>query len=179
MIRTKVCTLAIIALLAGLCVGRDMAAPAQSGLVVGAPELQVTVATPEGGVWMLRDKSSALEVVLGNLTGKPMELYQSWNSWGYFNLTLEWEADGKKGTVTPVGRGWTKNFPSTTTVPAGGVMVRSVDIGGDWTGWPELKDGMKLTLRAVYDSKENGGQGWVGTTESEPVTIGVRDVRTP
>jgi hypothetical protein len=143
-----------------------------------APEIKVMVAVPEGSAWVLRDEKSAVAVVLEDISGKPLSLYQSWNSWGYDNVRLEWETAGKKGTVTASDRAWTKNFPSTTTVPAGGAMVREIDMGDSWVGWPELKEGMKLTLRAVYESKQEGG-GWRGKAESEPVTVEVRDFRKP
>lgn len=143
-----------------------------------APEIRVVVATPEGGGWMVRDEKSAVEVVVENVSGKPLSLYQSWNSWGFDNVRLEWEVGGKTGTVTAMDRSWSKNFPSTTTVPPGGAIVRQVDIGNMWFGWPALKEGMKLNLRAVYESKQEGG-GWLGKAESEPVTVDVRDFRKP
>ncbi|HVS73754.1 MAG TPA: hypothetical protein VHQ47_21205 [Phycisphaerae bacterium] len=158
-----------------LCVGQDGAVRGE-GAATMAAELRVMVAVPEGGVW---DDSRPIEVVLENVTGKPMELFQSWNSWGYSNVRLEWEAEGQRGTVKRVARAWSANFPSTTTVPAGGAMVREVTMGDNWTGWPALKSGMKLTVRAMYESNQKGGKGWLGEAESEAVTMEVGGAAKP
>lgn len=72
-----------------------------------------------------------INVVLQNTSDKPIRVYQDWNSWGYYNLTLQiTSVDGKKlDKPLNIGRGpgmWLANTASTDIIEAGQAMVREV-----------------------------------------------------
>jgi hypothetical protein len=142
--------------------------------------LKVILATPERNIWQIADNQSHLTVILENTSDKPIELYDSWNSWGWYNVKLEWQTKDGKGTVRPVQRAWTQNSPTVTEVPPGGAIVREVDLGKDWRGWPPLLVGQTMTIHAIYESKDDGDTkklGWQGKVESPAITIDTRDNR--
>jgi hypothetical protein len=162
-----------------------------------APELKVIVAMP--GFFANRwkdhpndfrdwwpDRDRQIDVIILNVSNHPIDVYDRWSRSGYQDVRLEWQADGKSGTVSVVPLveiAW--NFPSLTTLDPGGAIVRSVAIDKDWKGWPAFRVGMVLTLRAVYqvppaskddlisDPRYEGAPlpGWSGKVTSAPLTL--------
>ena len=163
----------LIALLAVATYGcsANTAAPASAP----SSPIKVLLVVPEDNIWEIQNDQSHLDVAVENVSDAPIELYDGWNSWGWCNVSLEWEVDGAKGTVVhnPVHM-WSKNLPSTTMVPSGAVVIFPVSLERDWVGWPNFDvTTRKITVRAVYVSKEKG-PGWVGSGSSAPVTLTVR-----
>lgn len=113
-----------------------------------SPQLEMPVALPAelGGLKISiaptfrRPDSSAIElhkgdphinVVLQNVGDKPISLYEEWNSWGAFNLSLEISAIDGKPLEKPlvISKGmmvWLANLASTETLNVGAVAVREV-----------------------------------------------------
>ena len=126
-----------------------------------------------------------VDVVLENTSTHPIHIYESSNMWGYDIVRLEWQADGKTGTVSRVPvAAWSANAPSVITLAPGGATVRTVQLDKSWEGWPDFRSGMRLTLRAVYEQRAAGlrditspgterrfASGWVGKVSSAPVTL--------
>jgi hypothetical protein len=138
--------------------------------------IKLIIATPESGIWALDDEHSHLNVIVENVGTSTINVYDSWNSWGWDNLKLEWSANGKSGVVTRAARDWEKNFPSTTKLPPGGATIRSVSLDKTWEGWPLLTSDMKLTVRAIYEVKSSE-TAWQGKAISAPLTVKLNNRR--
>lgn len=106
-----------------------VALPAQlGGLKVS---IAPTYRNPNSPTIELHKGDPHINIVLQNVGDKPLSLYEEWNSWGAYNLTLEISAiDGKtldeplvisKGTMI-----WFANSPTTEMLEPGGVAVREV-----------------------------------------------------
>lgn len=70
-----------------------------------------------------------INVVLQNTSSKPIQIFQEWNSWGYYNLILEISAIDSKTMGVPlrIGRGagvWFANVPSSDIIGPGEAIVR-------------------------------------------------------
>ncbi len=80
-------------------------------------------------------------VVITNNTDKPINLWREWCSWGYYNLTFEaLDANGKKHTIAKGPMSWTRNFPSSMTIPPRkhrviDVYLNLVTAKGRGSGW--------------------------------------------
>src|SRR5215212_9498392 len=133
----------------------------QNPVSIDERAIKLIIATPESDTWALDDEHSHLDVIVENVGTTTINIYDSWNSWGWDNLKLEWSANGKSGEVTHAARDWPKNFPSTTQLPPGAARIRSVSLDKTWEGWPPLTSEMKLTVRAIYEvkSSETAWQG--------------------
>lgn len=145
-------------------------------------DFTLTIAVPmknEARVVYLNSGSNRIgfHVVLTNRSGKERRIWESWNSWGYFNLSFEWTGpDGKTVKVERGNRGWDKNFPSFLTLTPGEQHVFDVWFPGDWKNIPSaIKDGEEVTLRAVYATaadKDSAKAGvWSGTVRSPEVQV--------
>jgi len=124
---------------------------------------------------------SVLHVIIQNISQKPQGHFDEWNSWGYGNLTLQWtDAQGMKGTVTKVARGWDRNAPTTTLLQPGQVLVREISFDSKlWQGWPTINDQTKLTVKVTYHATseprlppaKGDEPGWTGSVTSKEQTI--------
>ena len=76
---------------------------------------------------------------------KDVEVYQDWNSWGWFarSFTATDKFDSKiKYELFRPRNVWAKNFPSTDKVKAGEVFVTDINLcDGTWSIEPRLKSG--------------------------------------
>ena len=100
----------------------------QSGLKIS---IAPTFRRPDDFSIELHQGDPHINIVLQNVSDKPLSIYEEWNSWGAYNLHLEINAiDGKtlpKPLVVSKGMmGWRANFPSTEMLDVGGVAVREV-----------------------------------------------------
>jgi hypothetical protein len=152
-----------------------------------ASELKVMIAIPDSSNgyrsdldhWW-PDQDRHIDVIIENISARPLNIYDSWNSWGFRNVRLEWQADGKSGTVMPPDHGFSMNSPTTTTLFPGCLTIRSVPWDEKSKEWPEFRNGMILTLRAVYE--EHRGDDfpitlptvWEGKEYSQPVTFDIQ-----
>src|SRR3954462_14116847 len=94
--------------------------------------IKIIIATPESGIRALDDEHSHLDVIVENVGTTTINIYDSWNSWGWDKLRLEWAVNGKSGVVTHAARDWEKNFLSTTPLSPGGATIRSVSLDKSW-----------------------------------------------
>jgi hypothetical protein len=163
--------LLVPSMIVGAAIAGNQNSPAKDDL-----SIKLIVAMPESGVWALDDENSHLDVIVENAGRTPIKVYDSWNSWGWDNLKLEWTANGKTGVVTHAARDWPKNFANTTPLQPGGATIRSVSLYKSWEGWPRLKDDMKLTIRAIYEVKTSDAT-WQGKAISAPITVEINDRR--
>ena len=152
----------------------------------GPAELTVAIAVPARGphqkgkpgprVIDIRQAQSHFHVVVTNTSGKPQRLWQTWNSWGYYNLRFEVaDAAGKVlYAIKKKPRAWTRNFPSWIELASGEPFV--MDVSFDRESWtlPFLKDKRQgefpLRMRAVFgnraDKQTEEHKVWTGEASS-------------
>ena len=100
--------------------------------------LTVAIAVPTTGqdeqgkplrVIALQNDQCHFHVVVINTSDKPLRLWETWNSWGYYNLRFEVaDSEGKiLYTIKKKSRFWTRNFASWFELAVGEPFVaRSV-----------------------------------------------------
>jgi hypothetical protein len=65
-----------------------------------------------------------LAIVIENTSRQAQGHFDEWNSWGYFNLALEWtDAQGKSGTVTKVPRRRTRFYDVIVAAPTSNTVT--------------------------------------------------------
>ncbi|MCW3072070.1 MAG: hypothetical protein JWO44_1960 [Bacteroidetes bacterium] len=98
-------------------------------------------------------------VLLQNNSGKPINIWQEWNSWGYFCLSFEVTyPDGTTEIASKTKRGWDKNFASAQTIAPGGYYVFDVTFDSKtWINSPLKKspDRTICKLKALYQVTES------------------------
>ncbi|MEO0472439.1 MAG: hypothetical protein AAF206_22640 [Bacteroidota bacterium] len=120
-----------------------------------------------------------LHVILTNLSRDTKRIWKDWNTWGYFNLRLEWmDAQGithKINRTTP--KAWDGDFPDFWTIPPGESLVLNVDMSsGRWNGFPDLYgESIPASLKAIYENKPDELSAdfgiWTGRMISSPVEV--------
>jgi hypothetical protein len=133
------------------------------------PTLRIRIAVPERGMVAARDKHSHFNVVIENVSDQPQKIVDEWNSWGYFDLRLEYTLpNGETRRMEKQDRGWDKNFLTTTTLKPGEVTVWDVALDDSvWTNLPVPKTGeAKVTIRAIFSQKEGVADAWHGEVTS-------------
>ncbi|UOQ71772.1 hypothetical protein [Hymenobacter cellulosilyticus] len=131
------------------------------------------------------DHTGCFYVLLTNTSERPVNLFEEWNSWGYFGLSFDLTyTDGRKVRAVKAGRGWDKNFASTVTIAPGGFFVFPVTfntdpkIGDVWQNSPRSKKingpGVSCRMRAVYSIESSREatehKAWTGTITSPEAT---------
>jgi hypothetical protein len=158
-----------------------------------SPQLSIAVAIPAND-WNLprsvrklafnkapRGGMPDFHVVITNVSGDPVHLWEEWCSWGHHNLSLELiGTDGGEVQCTKRKTAWTRNYPDDFLVEPGEHYV--IDVYFDSDNWREpafdkLKadnDGT-IGLRAVYqsDPDEFSAQHhvWTGRLVSEECRV--------
>jgi len=139
--------------------------------------LSIRVAVPERGTVSVGDGHPALNVVIENTSATPQGVIDEWNSWGYFNLTLEYTFPNgvRKSIVKKNDFAWTKNNLTFTTLQPGQCLVRDVFFDPKiWSGLPEVTKDTVVSVTASLKQEENGANIWHGSVQSAPVQVTVR-----
>jgi hypothetical protein len=117
-------------------------------------------------------------VVLTNTSKGPEPVWETWNSWGYRSILFELRLpDGTQRTVSKKQQVFTRNFPSTFSIPPGGHQVYPIQLDSSWDNLPAfLAAGQAtVTLKAIYEvvpSKDAGDlHVWIGRVESPSYTL--------
>lgn len=101
-----------------------------------AKELSVSIAVPARDSIRsidVRNPGSHFNVVVTNRTIRDLQLWETWNSWGYYNLSFEvLDEDGNvKYSITKRPRAWTINGPTWVVVRPGEHFNIPVDFDPD------------------------------------------------
>ncbi len=115
-------------------------------------------------------------MVVTNTSANPQRLWETWNSWGYYNLRFEVaDKDGNViSTIKKKPRAWTRNFPSWVELAPGEHLVLDVDFDRERWVLPFSKEKRQgqfsLSMRAVFEiaaDKETGvHKVWTGKISS-------------
>ena len=151
------------------------------------PVLSVNIAVPrtdgkhswmaEAGLRILdlqRDKH--FHVIVTNESEEPIRLWETWNSWGYYDLKFEIVDDqGKILTTMERKPGhWPRNFASWAELGPGEHFVIDVQLNQSWKGFPVVNGPGRVEfqwkLRAVYENTQDvhavREDVWTGRVES-------------
>ncbi len=129
------------------------------------------------------DHEPTFHVVLTNTSGKDLRIWESWNSWGYFNLSFELtREDGKMVVVERGPHMWTMNGTTYWMMKPGDLHIFDVWFPDDWSDLPNAaKKAEAVKLRAVFSSpasKDSEKLGvWSGTVKSPEVAVTLQDMR--
>ena len=113
-----------------------------------------------------------------NTSSETLKLWKDWNTWGFFNLNMVWEVEGKTHSIrkkTPTA--WDGDFPDFWVAMPGETIVLEVDMStGEWDGIPDLYgEKIKASLKATYENKTDGLARkfgiWVGKVESNEIEV--------
>lgn len=117
------------------------------------------------------------QVIITNISDEPVQLWETWNSWGWYDLSFEILDDSFNilHTVEKKGRLWTRNFPSFFTLVAGDQIV--IDVCFNKTDWqfplegeedPERSEAYIKAVYTIPEDEETDEFGiWTGRIESE------------
>jgi hypothetical protein len=118
-------------------------------------------------------------ILLTNKSSIDQRLWESWNSWGYHNLSIEFTDSSNKTWIAKRGRhAWPMNGPSWFVLAPRETHVFSVTFPDDWEDLPKVDDGpVSVTVRAIYeispfpDSQTKLNKIWIGKVISEPLKV--------
>lgn len=116
--------------------------------------LFLSVATPAVHGARAIQAGGSVPVVLTNVTDKPVHLWRDWCSWGYYNISLDFQAGGKEWKAVKRPRGWTKNYPDAMELAPGESAIFTQQLTEEiWDGLPPFKTmgGEKIKMRVRYE----------------------------
>ena len=125
--------------------------------------------------------SNEFHVVLTNVSKETQAAFESWNNWGYQNISFEFTtSDGKRFVVSMRPKGFTRNFPSTFLIPPGEHQVYGIQLDREWEARPNLslKAETPVTVKAVYEvsptPEARERDVWTGRVESREYALTLR-----
>ena len=136
---------------------------AQRSCRAGNP-LSVSISVPQREskrIIDVRQPASHFHVIVTNTSDRDLNLWETWNSWGYFNLRFD-VLDGMGKVAYSItknqNREWTVNYPSWVTLKPGEHFI--LDVYFDRETWvmpflktPKSRGKFNLKLRAVFEIK--------------------------
>ncbi|BCM93695.1 hypothetical protein IAD21_05586 [Abditibacteriota bacterium] len=158
-----------------------------------------------GNAIKLLPKDPQINVVLQNTSSKPLNIFEEWNSWGAYNLTLKvTKIDGKvlqkPLIISNLQTAWLKNFDSVETIQPAKAITREVHLQVPteslnprrlYGKFPFPKEGhsSQITMSAVFanddpksDTSREKKVVWTGKIASPPTNYrvywGVTSVKT-
>lgn len=141
-------------------------------------ELVVPISNPNGIREIAMDRYPQIHVLLKNTSQQDQRLWKDWNTWGYFNLSLEWQAAGQTFPITRLSpKAWDGDFPDFWLLHPGETVILVVDMStGLWKGFPDLYgETLSATLTATYvnkpDELASAFDVWVGKLETRPIQV--------
>ncbi len=147
-------------------------------LTIAVPKVQTT-GPGTGAHAVIYDKTGKrpFHVLLTKRSGKAQRLWVEWCSWGYYNLSFEFnDSTSKTWMVRREDIAFTANAPGWFTLEPGETHVFSVTFPSGWLDLPEVPRGpVPITLRAIYEIPPDGmtqrGGVWTGKVISNPVQV--------
>ncbi|MEM7375420.1 MAG: hypothetical protein AAF587_42895 [Bacteroidota bacterium] len=141
-------------------------------------ELVVPISTPEGKREIAMDRYPRIHVLLINRSEDQQRIWKDWNTWGYFNLQLNWINNNKTYAIRrQPPEVWDGDFPDFWVVEAGETLVLEIDLtSGQWDGFPDLYgDMIEARMTATYQNKPDPLAQefdiWVGKLVSKEVQV--------
>ena len=134
-----------------------------------------------GNITMAQSRARDFYVVLTNVSKDAQPVWESWNSWGYQNISFELTTgDGRKFVISERQQDFTINFPSTFLIQPGEHEVYAIHLDKWWETRPLLPktDEMPITLKAIYEvlstPEATRYKVWTGRVESRAYKFTLR-----
>lgn len=156
--KLRFCIKSLSLLLICVLTGGFQSAPGQNPEAPFSIELVVPISTPNGHREISIEQYYNLHVLVKNISPHPQRLWKDWNTWGYFNLRLEWQAAGKTfPIVRKAPKVWNGDFPDYWVLEPGETVVLFIDMrSGDWEGFPDLYgERIPAKIKAIYENKRD------------------------
>ena len=161
--------------LAAIMVATALPASASAWLLTAVPQ-------KDGKGGQILSVSSPFHVILTNATNHNLVVWQSWCSWGYFNLSFEFK--GKDGQIIKVEKDtrvtFTKNGPAEFVVLPGCAYTFAVDLRGSNTEWTNVQAlHGAMTMQAIYKNSNKVPDAvqkqlkpvWTGQVKSQSIPV--------
>lgn len=144
-------------------------------------ELIVPVSTPAGDRVISMDRYPRIHVRITNVSNQPQRLWKDWNSWGWFNLTLQMVTETDTTIISRKRPDhWDGDFSDFWLLQQNESIILEVDLTtATWKGFPDLYgESLSVTLTAIYQNKpdilaEEFGI-WTGKLESKTIKVVMR-----
>jgi hypothetical protein len=124
------------------------------------------------------NKPDEFYVVLFNTSKDAQPVFESWNSWGYQTVSLEFTTpDGKKTVVSRRPQDFTRNFPSTFLIQPGEHQVYAIRLDKSWETRPMFTADAEtqITLKAIYQvsvtPESPKHKVWTGRIETKAYSL--------
>lgn len=140
--------------------------------------LTISISFPDQNTDTVREDTQ-IQAIITNTSDEPLRLWETWNSWGWYNLSFEILDDSCNilHTLEKMPRAWTRNFASFFILAAEDQYAIEVCLNEtDWllpVPGEEYPGGSEAYMRALFtipEDKETDEYGiWTGRIESEPV----------
>jgi len=163
----------------------------------GQDELSVSISTPvavpsDGRTRTLpMGDDTHFHVVISNNTNTQQKIWQSWNSWGFYNLRFDILNDKNEvihSVVKNPNRVWTVNYPSQTTIRPKQHFVMDIDLSHkDWvvdrgdknyqrfSTFLKTRERYNLNIRMVYENRKDDEaeklSTWTGVAKTNAETF--------
>jgi hypothetical protein len=137
-------------------------AAAPEAFAQNKPRLTLTIIPTDYASPIPKDPSIKLSVpadhfhvLLTNDSAEPVNLFEEWNSWGYWGLSFEIiYPNGQKVKAVKTDKEWNKNFPSTVTIAPHGFYLFEVTMNTN----PKNGDVWK---NSVLNYKSKSNRAWI------------------
>lgn len=136
-------------------------------------EVTIEASFQNGGSlrWIGLCRDNDVSVIIRNGSDSVINIFQNWNSWGYYNFHFEIETDDSLYIVKRTKNTWWKNFPSYHSINPGQSLVFNFNLKDSscvehdekiervkgltmWTGMPK-KEYNHARLKVVYELPES------------------------
>jgi hypothetical protein len=155
-------------------------APSKSNTPFKLSIVPTTSSSDSRVITMAVQKPDEFYVVLTNVSSEPQSVWEYSNSWGYQTISFEFTLDKKQRIVVSKGpQDFTRNFPSTFTIPPGEHKVYAVRLNREWnTGSIPKSNEMPIGLKVIYDVPKTPEASqynvWIGHIESPDYELMLR-----
>jgi hypothetical protein len=120
------------------------------------------------------DESRTFYVLLTNISSQEQNIFETWNKWGYRNITFEVTTnDGRTVVASQRRRDFSMNQPSTFLLRRGESYVIPIKLNGEWEWLPTTIPTSIVDLKAVYEVEPYEPYDsrlpvpWIGRIESQ------------
>lgn len=157
-----------------------------TGTVSAQPIFRVSIVPDQCGldpcsISAARKDPATFYVVLTNQSDKPQLVWEAGNSWGYRSISFEiTSSSGKTYVISKKEQRFTRNFPSTYSIPPGAQQVFPIELDDEWLGKPshESAGTDRVTVKALFETKPSNEASTMGVgvsrISSQPYNLSLR-----
>jgi len=136
-----------------------------------AEEEEETMIVDGLGVEIVDTKGTFVELKLMNVSDDTIRLWESWNSWGYYNFSFKLKSQISQFTFKKGVRDWTVNFPSTYYIKPHSDSVFLIDFQTENWLVPQdsLAGNLTVDFEIIQDAETKELEVWRGKVTSKEI----------